>query len=101
MMMTSFAGVPARKMRPTKKHRLAIYAGILGTVYAVNEDGDVEYFDYDLEGARAFAGIVADSDPRIGKPDNYRYTNSDGYEPRKGQNALWVLKTTTNEGATT
>ena len=44
--------------RPTKSHRPAVWEVMLGTVRAMNEDGEVKYFDYDHDGALRFAGIV-------------------------------------------
>lgn len=58
-----FAG--ARKMKPTQKHRIAIWECMLGTVFARNAEGEVKYFDYDWDGAREFAGVTAEADPRV------------------------------------
>ena len=58
-----FAG--ARKMKPTQKHRIAIWECMLGTVYASNGT-ETRYFDYDWDGAREFAGVTAEgADPRV------------------------------------
>jgi hypothetical protein len=77
----------ARKMNPTKKHRIAMWENMLGTVYARNDAGETKYFDYDWAAAREFAGVdQADRDPRVMRaPRNY----GDG-GPRKGQYVLYV-----------
>lgn len=78
----------ARKMKPTQKHRHAIWECMLGTVYAWNAEGGTKYFDYDWDGAREYAGVTAESDPRL-----YRSEVSYGYNgPSKGQFVLYVLK---------
>lgn len=59
--------VNARHMKPTQKHRLAIEPGILGTVYAYDDAGNRKYFDYDYDGALAYAGVTEDRDPRTWK----------------------------------
>lgn len=72
-----------RKMKPTKAHRPALWSGILGTVYAMNDDGEVRYFDYDREGAKAFAGVTDDRDPRLArKPRPVSYAKHRDLEPR-------------------
>lgn len=74
----------ARKMRPTQKHRPAIWEGILGAVYA-NDGIATRYFDYDYEGALEYAG---GTDPRV-----YRAQRSMGPAlPSKGQLVLWVRR---------
>ncbi len=62
MNITDLINIPQK--RRTKKHRLAISPGILGTVYGVNAEGEARYFDYDVDGALAFAGVTWDGDPR-------------------------------------
>lgn len=55
-------------MKPTQKHRPAIWENMLGTVYARNAAGEVRYFDYKWNDARAFAGVdVEGADPRVWK----------------------------------
>lgn len=90
-----------RKAKPTKQHRLAIWENMLGTVYAMNDAGDVQYFDYRWADAIEFAGATTDRDPRLATPRvaGRRGTNS-AAAPRLGQTALWITETTTNEGAT-
>lgn len=87
-----FAG--AKKMKPTKGHRPAIWENILGTVYAMNESGDIQYFDYRWEEARSFAGVHPDRDLRVARfLGNVSYGNGGrGMPPRKGQFVLWVKK---------
>jgi hypothetical protein len=65
-------GVNSRHMKPTQKHRAAIWECMLGTVYAY--DGkEVKYFDYDHEGALKFAGVTNDKDPRTYRTDRFAY----------------------------
>ena len=74
-------------MKPTLKHRPAVWECMLGTVYASNGT-EVRYFDYRWEEARAFAGVDAEgADPRVA-----RSTTSYGVErgPRRGQWALYI-----------
>lgn len=79
----------ARKMKPTQKHRAAMWEGMLGTVYARNAEGKVKYFDYDWAGAREFAGVeVEGADPRLARFDGMTRVAPEGYGPRRGQ---WVL----------
>lgn len=79
-----FAG--ARKAKPTKDHRPAIWESLLGTVEARSPEGITRYFDYDWEAARAFAGIdESTSDLRLA-----RYPRIDSGPIRYGQ---WVLYT--------
>ena len=58
MKTTYFLGVKAHKAAPTKKHVPAIWECMLGTVYAQNAQGNTQYFDYEHELARAFAGVA-------------------------------------------
>ena len=88
-----FAG--ARKMKPTKKHRPAIWENMLGTVMAMNAEGVIKYFDYDWDGAREFAGVTEDSDPRVFRnPGHYSYGKGGLYGggPRRGQLVLWIIR---------
>lgn len=89
-----FAG--ARRMKPTQKHRPAIWEAMLGTVEAMNPDGKVKYFDYDWDAARAYAEVDApEADPRVARtpsPARCRYSNDSSRDPRPGQFALWVLR---------
>lgn len=89
-MMTIF-GVEAKKMKPTQKHRIALYEGILGTVYAVNKNREVKYFDYDYASAIEFSGLD-EEDLRIYKTDR-GYNFGTYYEPigvSKGQTVIWT-----------
>jgi len=85
-----FAG--ARKMRPTQKHRPAIWECMLGTVYARNAAGEVRYFDYKWDDARAFAGVdLEGADPRLHRNPWACNAGNDTYI-RKGQRVLWVRR---------
>lgn len=82
-------------MRPTKRHRLAIAPGILGTMYAVNEQGEARYFDYDREGAYAFAGVSDDRDPRLSIPPSramYVRSGSTECNPTPRTRCIWILR---------
>lgn len=90
----------ARQMPPTRKHRPIITFGILGTVYGISPEGEVKYFDYDWDGALAFAGVAAESleqlDPRIGKPKQaVALPGCDMWHPERlissRDRAYWVL----------
>jgi hypothetical protein len=76
-------------MRPTQHHRPGLWENMLGTVYAMNDAGEVRYFDYDYEAARAFAGAdEADRDPRQARAAR----SYSGTGPRKGQHVLYVRR---------
>jgi hypothetical protein len=82
----------ARK-RPTRKHRPAVWENMLGTVYALDDDGHVKYFDYDYEAALAFAGVRPDRDLRTYRVREARRWTDDPYTstgPRVGKLALWL-----------
>jgi len=57
--------IPYRRMKPTLKHRVALRPGMLGTVYALNEEGVERYFDYKWEDAIRYAGVGSDRDVRL------------------------------------
>lgn len=95
--MTTYLGIPARKMSPTSGHRPAIWEAMLGTVYALSPDGEARGFDYDYEAARAFAGVdKPGSDPRLWKMEkqnvSYIRKGATYAEPRRGQRVLWVKR---------
>jgi hypothetical protein len=51
----------ARKMQPTRKHKIVLWENMLGTVVARAADDDVvTYFDYDYERAIKHVGEVTD-----------------------------------------
>jgi hypothetical protein len=89
-----FAG--GRKALPTERHSPVIWECMLGTVYARNPDGEVRYFDYRWDEARAFAfGDIdpADLDLRIAKAaqarNEWRICALPG-DLRRNQVALWA-----------
>lgn len=77
--MASYLGIECRKMKPTKKHRPAIWESMLGTVKAMSSKREIRYFDYDYEAAKEFAELGEDlrayrADRTLnydGKPENY------------------------------
>lgn len=85
----------ARKMKPTLKHRPAIWECMLGTVYAMNDAGDRRYFDYDWDAAREFAGVGEEGrDPRVYRAAHRTAStmwSGDGI--RQGQKVLYVRRT--------
>ena len=92
-----FLGIDAKKMPPTLKHRPAIWECMLGTVYAMNDEGIVKYFDYALEKAKEFANIANKKDIRVfRKKKHLRYTKEtwrdQWKEPRLTQMVLWCEK---------
>jgi hypothetical protein len=79
-------------MKPTKRHRPAIWECMLGTVYAMNDAGEIQYFDYKWEEAKQFAGIDTSRDLRVYKNTESR-SSWDRHElPRRGGTVLWILK---------
>jgi len=88
-----FIGVIARKQRPTKKHRRAVWENMLGTVYAMNDQGETRYFDYDWDGALAWAGVTDDRDPRLYRETTRHWTDHfTSPTPRVGQLVLWITE---------
>jgi hypothetical protein len=85
----------ARRMKPTQKHRIAIFENMLATVYAVNDAGVLKYFDYDWDGARAWAGVDEDGrDPRVFK-QSHAVTVGRGRETTtvsKGRIVLYIKR---------
>ena len=94
-------GVEVMKQRPSYAHRVAIFECILGTVYAVNEQGEVKYFDYDSSGAHEWAGIT---DPKNATQAHGArwYHNKAGFptgidtqnmfKPSKERKCLWIKR---------
>lgn len=81
-----------KKAKPTKSHRPAVWEGILGTVYAMNDTGEAAYFDYKYGEARDFSGVnEEDRDLRLWRnPGGTSWTGDPVTNPRKGQLVLWV-----------
>lgn len=93
MITVNATPVPVQKARPTRRHRLAITNGILGTVYAVSPEGEARYFDYDFQAAYAFAGILPGSDVRLSVPrERAQYVRSGATEANPGPRTrcLWT-----------
>lgn len=94
MQDATFIDIKCKKAKPTKNHRPAIWGGILGTVYAMNSQRQVEYFDYDYAAAKNFAGITDESDARVYRniPPVYNWTKDGRNNPSVNQSVLWVKK---------
>ena len=87
MTTTHFLGILALKAAPTRSHVPALWECLLGTVYARNAQGETRYFDYDHEGALAFAGVHQEgADVRLARA-KVRMTGI-----RRGQLVLWVRR---------
>lgn len=96
-----FAQWYGKFQKPTKNHRPAVWENMLGTVYAMDDNGEILYCDYDWDKAGEWAGLEGEGrDPRI-------WRNQDGSDEwgikryitsriRTGKMVLWVLK---KEGA--
>ena len=90
-MNSPFAAAHPRKMKPTLKHRPALWENMLGTVWARNDAGETRYFDYDWQAALDFCGALEeDRDPRM-----HRHPRGAGRtygDPRPRQWVLYVRK---------
>ena len=90
----NFADIKCKNKKPTLKHRPALWENMLGTVYAMNDEGEVKYFDYDWDAAKEFAGIHWKRDPRVFKNgyrkgwSDYRHTRHARFE----QQVLFILR---------
>lgn len=89
-----FCGASGALMYPTQKHRPAVWEMILGTVNAMNDQGEIKYFDYNYKEALAFAGVSKKTDVRIAKTRERYYFPYDSVTKNicKGQIVLWVEK---------
>lgn len=93
-----FLRVECADAPPTRAHRPAVWENMLGTVYAMNDAREVRYFDYDHDGALAFAGVREEGrDPRVARAT--RLHRAEGRltpagdstsAPRVGRLVLWV-----------
>lgn len=92
--LATFRG-SARKMAPTRQHRAALWENMLGTVYAMDAAGVVQYFDYDYAAAVKHIGAV--EDVRVARFSRYRTRlgvdgMSESYMlPRDGQ-LVWFVR---------
>ena len=75
-------------MKPTQSHRPAVWECMLGTLHAMNDEGERRYFDYKWDEAFAFAGYTEGRDPRVWKAQ--RNMGLDG--PSRGQLVLWLKR---------
>lgn len=93
MRVTNFVSIAGKKIRPTLKHRAAMWEGMFGAVYAMNDQGVIRYWDYDYEGAKVWAGITNERDIRIFKcPRSHRIYRNDGYVLNENRRAVFILK---------
>jgi hypothetical protein len=94
MIKKRFLKVECELNGPTKKHRPAIWECMLGTVFAMNDKGEIKYFDYRYDEARAFAGVDEPGrNPRLAKYGEWNHRNmEEDVAPRKGHFVLWVLR---------
>jgi hypothetical protein len=80
-----FSRPGVRQMKPTLKHRAAVWNGILGTMYAMSPEGVIRYFDYAWDEAVAFAQLGEDL--RVYRADR-QHPHHSGYRAR--QMVLWT-----------
>lgn len=79
-----------RKMVPTKSHSPLVWENMLGTVYARNPSGKVEYFDYNWDAAHRFANVAGASDLRVSRHKTRSGRAYDGEgSPRNRQMVLY------------
>ena len=78
----------ARRMRPTKAHRPALWENMLGTVYAADATGAVTYCDYRYD--EALAHIGAHHDVRVYRIP-YGYYDLHGLEIPPGKLVWFVI----------
>jgi hypothetical protein len=62
-----FAGASRAKKSYTQKHKPLLWENMLGTVYAVNPDREVKYFDYDWAAAHEYIQLDKYTDLRVCK----------------------------------
>jgi hypothetical protein len=79
----------ARKMPPTKRHRPAVWECMLGTVFACNAAGEVQYFDFDWDAAGRFVGDV--EDVRVSRARGRLSFRDDTVGIRQGQ-VVWYVR---------
>ena len=84
--------IRAKNMKPTLKHRPAIWECMLGTVFAMNDEREIKYFDFKWKDALEFAGVKNKQDIRVFK----NVVHAKG--PRTKQIALWVEEGGINNG---
>ena len=86
------------RKRPTLKHSPVIWEAMLGTVYAASPSGEVRYFDYRWDEARAFAEIdPAVDDLRVARKRDYPRPYGVSFyggskEPYANQLCLWAVR---------
>ena len=89
----SYLGMNVVYKKPTTNHRPAIWENMLGTVYAMDDNKEIKYFDKNYDEAKKFANLENKKDIRLFKCfKNVRYSDEVEKNPRVGQNVLWVEK---------
>lgn len=86
--ITSTAGIAARVMRTTRKHRPAVWHRA-GALCARDDEGHVQSFDR-ADDALAFAGVTNDRDPRLAPFKSAAASTMDWRMPHFGQRVLWI-----------
>jgi hypothetical protein len=82
------------KKNPTKRHVPLVWEGMMGTVYARSPAGEVKYFHYDWDDARAHAQVADATDLRIGAARETWMPKGDNVllsMLRQGKFALWGI----------
>jgi len=93
-------GLPdASKRPPTRNHRPAIWEAMLGTVYAMNDAGEIKSFGRNYEKAIAFSGADdASRDPRLHKlKKSMRFSGESDKTIPAGKLVYFVLKNKVEE----
>jgi hypothetical protein len=87
------ASYDVKRAKPTKNHRPAIWENMLGTVYAMDDNRKIKYFDYDYEAAKAYSNVAEKKDIRLAKvTEPLTWDGSSHANPRKGKLVIWVEK---------
>jgi hypothetical protein len=90
---TSFAGIPVNERKPTRLYRAAVWECMLETIYAMNDSGEVRYFNRDWRAAARFSGALVETRrARLWRNHRLRCTTDDSREPIHGQYVVWILK---------
>lgn len=89
--MRTWLNVRVKEAKPTLNHRPAVWECLLGTVYAMNQEGVIRYFDYDWKAALEYAGYDESKDPRLAKNQRrVSWTGRQNDDPSYNQLVLWL-----------